>query len=55
MRHGQGCAPVKQNLDDLVVVGVRGQDQRGDVRGEGRGVPGYRLPTLKDIRFFRIY
>ena len=34
-----GCrhhgAPVQEDLDDLVVVGVGGQDERGDVGGEG--------------------
>ena len=45
-----GCrhhgAPVQQDLDDLVVVGVSGEDERGDVGGEGGRVGGKRLPAL---------
>ena len=33
--------------DDLVVVGVRGQDEGRDVRGEGGSVRRQCLPTLK--------
>ena len=46
VRTGEDGAPVKEDLDDLVVVRVRRQDQRGDVRGEGRCVGGNCLPTL---------
>ena len=35
MRGGQDSTSVQQDLDDLVVVGVSGEDQGGDVRGEG--------------------
>ena len=46
MRWGKSSTTVQQNLDDLVVVGVGGQDEGGDVRGEGGGVCWQRLPTL---------
>ena len=42
----EDCATVEEDLDDLVVVRVRRQDQRRDVRGEGRRVRGDRLPAL---------
>ena len=42
---------IEQDLDDLVVVGVGGQDERRDVRGEGRGVRRDRLPTLSITKF----
>ena len=42
----EDCAAVEEDLDDLVVVSVRRQDQRRDVRGEGRRVRGDRLPAL---------
>ena len=42
----EDCAAVEEDLDDLVVVRVRRQDQRRDVRGEGRRVRGDRLPAL---------
>ena len=35
MRLGDAEAAVQQDLDDLVVVGVSGEDQGGDVGGEG--------------------
>lgn len=34
MRLGDGDASLKEQFDDLVVVGVGGQDDGGDVRGE---------------------
>ena len=37
---------VEQDLDDLVVVGVGGQDEGGDVGREGGSVGGDRLPAL---------
>ena len=46
MRHGEDCPPVQENLDDLVVVRVGRQDERGDVRGEVGRVRGYCLPAL---------
>ena len=42
---GHDGASVQQDLDDLVVVGVRGQDEGRDVRGEGGSVPVHRLPA----------
>ena len=36
VRLRDGHAPLHQHLDDLVVVGVGGQDDRGDVRAEVR-------------------
>ena len=48
----EDCAAVEEDLDDLVVVRVRGQDQRRDVRGEGRRVRGDRLPALDCYRGF---
>ena len=44
---GHDGASVQQDLDDLVVVGVRGQDEGRDVRGEGGSVRRQCLPTLK--------
>ena len=45
-----GCrhdgSPVEQNFNDLVIVGVGGEDERGDVGGEGGRVGGERLPAL---------
>ena len=41
VRLGDAEAPVQQDLDDLVVVAVGGQDDGGDVRREGAG--GHRL------------
>lgn len=32
MRHGQGGAAVEQQLQDLVIVPVGGEDQRSDIR-----------------------
>ena len=46
MRTGKSGAPVKEDLDDLVIVGVGGEDERGDVGGEGGRVGGERLPAL---------
>ena len=48
---GEDGPPVEEDLDDLVVVGVGGQDERGDVRGEGRRVRGDRLPALDCCQF----
>ena len=42
----EDCPAVEEDLDDLVVVRVSRQDQRRDVRGEGRRVRGDRLPAL---------
>ena len=50
VRHGQRGAPVQQDLDDLVVVPVRRQDERGDVRREGGRVGRQRLPALRQNR-----
>ncbi len=49
VRHGERRAPVQEDLDDLVVVPVRGQHQRGDVRREGGRVRRDRLPTLQKV------
>ena len=46
MRPGQLRAPVQQDLEYLVVVLVGGEDERGDVGGEGGRVGGERLPAL---------
>ena len=46
VRTGEDGPPVQQDLDDLVVVGVGGEDERGDVGGEGGRVGGQRLPAL---------
>ena len=46
VRTGKSGAPVKEDLDDLVIVGVGGEDERGDVGGEGGRVGGERLPAL---------
>ncbi len=46
MRHGKDGAPVQEDLDDLVVVGVSGQDQRRYVGGEVGPVRRDRLPAL---------
>ena len=42
---GHHSAPVKEDLDDLVVVSVGREDQRGDVGGEGGGVAVQGLPA----------
>ena len=42
--HGKCCTIIYY---DLVVVGVRRQDEGRDVRGEGGSVRRQRLPTLK--------
>ena len=47
VRTGESGASVQQYLDHLVVVGVGGEDERRDVGGEGGGVGGKSLPTLK--------
>ena len=47
MRGWHDCSSVQQNLDDLVVVSVGGEDQWGDVGSEGGRVPIHGLPTLK--------
>ena len=48
-----GCrhhsAPVQQDLDDLVVVGVGGEDERGNVGGEGGRVAVKRLWVVKPV------
>ena len=44
---GHHSAPVQEDLDDLVVVSVGREDQRGDVGGEGGCVGGQSLPALK--------
>ena len=44
---GHHSAPVQEDLDDLVVVSVGREDQRGDVGGEGGRVGGQSLPALK--------
>ena len=46
---GEDGPSVEEDLDDLVVVGVGGEDERGDVRGEGSCVRGDRLPALTMI------
>jgi hypothetical protein len=46
MRHGKDGAPVQEDLDDLIVVGVSGQDQRRYVGGEVGPVRRDRLPAL---------
>ena len=51
---GKGGSSVKQDLDDLVVICVSSQDQRGDVRCEGGRVGGYRLPALGEIQIFTV-
>lgn len=40
VRLDYAVAPVQQDLYDLVVVAVGGQDEWGDVRGEGAAVNG---------------
>ena len=47
VRHWQRGPSVQEDLDDLVVVPVRRQHQRGDVGGERRGVRRNSLPALK--------
>ena len=42
----EDCPAVEEDLDDLVVVGVGGQDEGGDVGREGGSVGGDRLPAL---------
>ena len=49
---GHHSAPVQEDLDDLVVVSVGRQDQRGDVGGESGCVGGQSLPTLQICIFF---
>ena len=46
VRTGEPGSSVQQDLDDLVVVGVGGQDEGGDVGREGGSVGGDRLPAL---------
>ena len=50
-----GCwhhsAPVQEDLDDLVVVGVGGEDERGDVGGEGGRVAVQRLQVEKLVLY----
>ena len=50
---GHHSAPVQEDLDDLVVVSVGREDQRGDVGGEGgrvsvQGLPAPQLSLLVD-------
>lgn len=52
VRHGQRRAAVQQQLDDLVAVAVRRQDQGSDVRRERRSLRGQRLPALESILYF---
>ena len=52
MGGGKDGSSVQQDLDDLVIIGVSSQDQRGDVWREGGGVGGYRLPALGEIQIF---
>ncbi len=47
MRDGQDGAAVQQDLDDLIVVAVGGQDEGCDVRGKVGSVGRDCLPTLK--------
>ena len=42
----QSGTAVEEDFDDLVVVGVGGQDEGGDVGREGGSVGGDRLPAL---------
>ena len=46
---GEDGPSVEEDLDDLVFVRVGRQDERGDVRGEGRCVRGDCLPALTMI------
>ena len=50
VRAGQDRTAVQQDLDHLVVVGVGGQDERGDVLGECRLSLVHRLPALQHIQ-----
>ena len=43
---GKSGSSVQQDLDDLVIICVSSQDQRGDVGREGGSVGWYRLPAL---------
>ena len=55
VRHGKNSSSVKKKPDDLVVVSVSGQDDRGDVGCEtGSLALSKRLPALKmfQIRCF---
>lgn len=48
MRHGERGTSVQQDLEDLVVVHVGGQDERCDVRGEVRDGAVYCFPALRE-------
>lgn len=47
VRHRQARAAVQQQLDDLVAVAVRRQDQRRDVGRERGRLGRQRLPALR--------
>ena len=51
---GHDGASVQQDLDDLVVVGVGGQDEWGDVGRERGRVRWQRLPALDNGYFCEI-
>ena len=51
---GKGGSSVQQDLDDLVIIRVSSQNQRGDVGREGGGVGGYRLPALVKYKYLPI-
>lgn len=46
MGHGQHGTPIQEDLDDLIVVAVSRQDQRRNVRREGRRVLRGGFPAL---------
>lgn len=49
MGHGDHGTAIQKNLQDLVVVLVGGQDEWGDLRGEGGGVAVSLLPRLLSV------
>ncbi len=49
VRLRQRGSPVQQDLEDLVVVVVRRQDERGDVRGVAGGHGVDRFPEKKNV------
>lgn len=48
MGHGERGSSVQQELKDLIVVLMGGEDQGRDVLGEGGRLSGQRLPALAE-------
>ena len=50
MWHSYSCSTVQQNFENLVVITMCCQNERGNIRSKGRSGPIYVLPALRSLK-----